>query len=184
MADVKIQDLLSATTVADTDLFIVEDNADTKKITKANLVETLGINGKAPTVHTHSMSQITDYQERTFTPTIFGTTTGGTVTYTNQLGSYTKIGNVVNFSIHLSWTAHSGTGGLRVGGLPFANGFSRSSFSLLLLDMTLTSGFRGIAWNAVNERTIYLFQTNNTNSLVIIPVLPSGTVIISGSYIV
>ena len=47
MADVKIADLLSATTVNDNDLFIVEDNADTKKITKANLVETLGINSKA-----------------------------------------------------------------------------------------------------------------------------------------
>ena len=37
MADVKIQDLLATTTVADNDLFIVEDNADTKKITSANL---------------------------------------------------------------------------------------------------------------------------------------------------
>ena len=45
MADIKIQDLLSATTVADTDLFIVEDNADTKKITKANLANAFGISG-------------------------------------------------------------------------------------------------------------------------------------------
>ena len=37
MTDVKIAQLLEATTVADTDLFIVEDNADTKKMTWANL---------------------------------------------------------------------------------------------------------------------------------------------------
>ena len=42
MADVKIADLLLATTVADTDLFIVEDNADTKKITKTNLINAIG----------------------------------------------------------------------------------------------------------------------------------------------
>lgn len=42
MADVKIAQLLEATTVSDTDLFVVEDNADTKKITKANLVSFLG----------------------------------------------------------------------------------------------------------------------------------------------
>ena len=47
MADVKIADLLTATTVADNDLFIVEDNADTKKITKNNLKEALGVNSKA-----------------------------------------------------------------------------------------------------------------------------------------
>lgn len=52
-------------------------------------------------------------------PTIVGKTTAGTGTYTVQSGDYTKIGNVVYFSIQLGWTAHTGTGDLRVAGLPF-----------------------------------------------------------------
>ena len=43
MADKKIADLNEATTASDTDIFIVEDNANTKKMTKANLKATLGV---------------------------------------------------------------------------------------------------------------------------------------------
>lgn len=60
-----------------------------------------------------------DYEEGTFTPTVAGTTAAGAGTYTTQVGRYTKIGRVVQFSIYLDWSAHTGTGNLRVSGLPF-----------------------------------------------------------------
>jgi len=60
------------------------------------------------------------YQEGTFTPTIIGSSTAGVGTYLTQFGKYTRIGNCVFFTIHLSWTAHTGTGNIRVGTLPFA----------------------------------------------------------------
>ena len=44
MADIKIFNMVEATTITDTDLIVVEDSADTKKITKANFKETMGIN--------------------------------------------------------------------------------------------------------------------------------------------
>jgi hypothetical protein len=59
------------------------------------------------------------YEEGTFTPTAFGTTTAGTGTYSAQTGFYTRIGRVVFFQLQLAWSAHTGVGGLRVGGLPF-----------------------------------------------------------------
>jgi len=61
------------------------------------------------------------YKESTFTPTIIGTTTAGVGTYTTQVGQYTKIGNTVFVTIDLAWTNHTGTGSIRIAGLPFAS---------------------------------------------------------------
>lgn len=62
---------------------------------------------------------LSDYEQGTFSPTVIGTTTAGTVTYITQEGRYTKIGNVVYYSIYLAWTGGTGTGNLAVGNLPF-----------------------------------------------------------------
>jgi hypothetical protein len=63
-----------------------------------------------------------DYEEGTFTPTAFGATTAGTTTYTLQTGNYTKIGRSVSVNIVISYDALTGTGPLRIGGLPFTVG--------------------------------------------------------------
>ena len=60
-----------------------------------------------------------DYEEGTFTPTIIGTSTAGTGTYTNQVGTYTKVGRIVYINLQLTWSAHTGTGTMEIGGLPF-----------------------------------------------------------------
>jgi len=64
-------------------------------------------------------SLFSDYEEGTFTPTIKGTSSAGTGTYTTQTGRYTKIGDRVLFDIVLSWSAHTGTGNMRIAGLPY-----------------------------------------------------------------
>ena len=58
MADIKIFNMVEATTITDTDLIVVEDSADTKKITKANFKETLGINDKAPQATTYTKTEV------------------------------------------------------------------------------------------------------------------------------
>ena len=63
---------------------------------------------------------LADYEEGTFTPTISGTSTAGTGTYTTQFGRYTKVGRVVTCDIAITWTAHTGTGNLEIDGLPFS----------------------------------------------------------------
>ena len=60
-----------------------------------------------------------DYEEGTWTPTVFGATTAGTTTYTSQSGSYTKIGRKVFCNLECTWSAQTGTGSLKVGNLPF-----------------------------------------------------------------
>lgn len=60
-----------------------------------------------------------DYEEGTFSPTVYGTTAGGTGTYTTQSGRYIKVGKLVFASVGLTWTAHTGTGNMGIGNLPF-----------------------------------------------------------------
>ena len=61
-----------------------------------------------------------DYEEGTFTPTAVGSTTAGTGTYGTRTGVYTKIGRFVHVYISIDWSAHTGTGNLRISGLPFS----------------------------------------------------------------
>jgi hypothetical protein len=63
-----------------------------------------------------------DYEEGTFTPTItFGGLSTG-ITYTAQLGNYTKIGNTVHvFTRNLLSSKGSATGSASIAGLPFTS---------------------------------------------------------------
>ena len=76
------------------------------------------------------------YEEGTFTPTIQGATTAGVGTYSAQTGKYTRVGNRVDVSIQLTWSAHTGTGFMKLVGFPynFANthGFLCSGYSLTI----------------------------------------------------
>jgi hypothetical protein len=66
-------------------------------------------------------SILDDYEEGTWTPVAIGGTTAGTGTYVLQVGRYTKIGQVCFFQMTLGWSAHTGTGDLILGGLPFTS---------------------------------------------------------------
>ncbi len=54
-----------------------------------------------------------------FTPTYDGVTPGVT-TYTTQTGSYVRFGRLIIAQASLVWTNATGTGAVRLGGLPFA----------------------------------------------------------------
>jgi hypothetical protein len=56
-----------------------------------------------------------DYEEGLVTPTVYGATSAGVGTYTEQKGQYTKIGNRVEYAGNVTWTAHTGTGNIRIG---------------------------------------------------------------------
>lgn len=68
-----------------------------------------------------------DYKENTFFPTIIGMSSIGSATYSYQTGKYTKIGNRILLDIFLEWTSHTGTGDMRIAGLPFLNQLSNIS---------------------------------------------------------
>lgn len=57
----------------------------------------------------------------TWTPFVFGGTVAGVGTYTLQDGFYIKQGRMVFTQARIRWTAHTGTGVMKVGGLPFVS---------------------------------------------------------------
>ena len=66
-------------------------------------------------------NNLDDYEEGTFTPTIKGTSTDGTGTYSNRHGHYTKIGDMCFINIFIQWSAHTGTGNMKLSDLPFTS---------------------------------------------------------------
>ena len=71
---------------------------------------------------TGSANLLDDYEEGTFTPTFGGSTTDPSgITYDHQIGSYTKVGTLVQVTIKLGTDAITsvGSGNLRIRGLPF-----------------------------------------------------------------
>jgi len=70
---------------------------------------------------TAAANALDDYEEGTWTPVIVGQTTAGTGTYSTQLGRYIKVGSHIHCTGTLIWTAHDGTGNMRIEGLPFSS---------------------------------------------------------------
>jgi hypothetical protein len=83
-----------------------------------------------------------DYEEGTWTPTIIGTTTAGTVTYVARSARYTKIGRKVFIEASINWTAGTGAGSLSITGLPFPSASAPASAlsASLVSGITLTAG--------------------------------------------
>ena len=90
------------------------------------------------------VNTLDDYKEGTFTPTLAGTTTAGSNTYALQVGSYTKIGNRVFFTVAINLSAKDPAmaGNVRIAGLPFTSN-SGVSFTLVNVNtsnVTLAAG--------------------------------------------
>jgi hypothetical protein len=80
-----------------------------------------GVAFPATQVASADANTLDDYEEGTFTPTIKGSTTAGTASYSSQNGRYTKIGRTVQFELYVQWSSGDGTGNLLVEGLPFTS---------------------------------------------------------------
>lgn len=96
-------------------------------LTVVGVVDTPGIKFPITQVPNAGANVLDDYEEGTFTPVVNGTTTAGSGTYSTQQGTYTKIGDRVCGDITLTWSAHTGTGNIEIGGLPFARKAGGSS---------------------------------------------------------
>lgn len=81
----------------------------------------VGITFPATQVPSSDANTLDDYEEGTWTPTIYGSSTAGTGTYGYQNGIYTKVGNIVTFSCYVQVTSHTGTGYVHLAGLPFSS---------------------------------------------------------------
>jgi len=102
-----------------------------------------GISFPATQVASTDPNTLDDYEEGTWTPTVLGSTTAGTATYSTQVGTYTRIGRKVTILCSLGYSAGTGTGNLNIGGLPFVTANIASNFTIgscLLLNITTATG--------------------------------------------
>ena len=83
------------------------------------------------------LSENSDSIEQSFTPTLGGTTTDGAVTYTTQVGRYTKIGRRLDFFITVVCSANASTGNVKIS-IPAKVQASASTF--VCGNATITSG--------------------------------------------
>jgi hypothetical protein len=92
-----------------------------------------------------SANKLDDYEEGTWTPTVQGTTTAGTSTYTStREASYVKIGRQVTVTCNLVLTSFSGAvGNAVVTGLPFAaaSGFGVATGAFECDNVAFSSGY-------------------------------------------
>lgn len=123
------------------------------------------------------------YKEGTFTPVLYGFTTAGEGTYTVQTGQYTRIGNTVNITMYLSWSAHTGTGGMRISGLPFTSA-RHAPLSNYHTGLSVGSGKVLGVYVDKNASYINLMAMDPTGAADLVPMDTTGTLIISGTYFV
>ena len=98
---------------------------------------------------TGAANKLDDYEEGTFTPV---DDSGAALTFTTPTGKYTKIGNKVYVSCHITYPTTSSTVNIKIGGLPFGVGSSQSDRSGL-----------SVSYTTYTTPVTVLGETNTTN---------------------
>jgi len=126
-----------------------------------------------------------DYEEGTWTPTVIGSTTAGTGTYSSQLGRYTKVGRLVSLEVYLIWSAHTGTGNLQFSNLPFTvNSSVNSGVSIGYFEtIGLTALNVATAFTAPTTTNIRVFQyPTGGGSTTAVPIDTDGAIMFGVTY--
>lgn len=146
-----------------------------------------GISFPATQSASSNANTLDDYEEGTFTSTIIGLTSAGTGTYGAQNGKYTKIGNVVTFSVDINWTAHTGTGNMAIAGLPFTAApisFQRYPNSNYNQNISLSANNYMVTYVSDNSTRVTLAQLPTGGGAPSqVPMDTSGEMFVAGLYL-
>jgi hypothetical protein len=181
-----------------TDTLVGKATTDTltnKTLTLPVVGTTIGVGGATPSASgagitfpaTQSASTdantLDDYEEGTWTPTIAGSSTTGTGTYSVQSGTYTKVGNTVRVTANLTWTGHTGVGQITVKGYPFTSAaeISPLSFSYYGTSLSLT-GPLFQAYKNASSTDSGTAQTSASGGFTAVGIVAAGTYYVSGVY--
>ena len=152
----------------------------------------IGTSGKgidfSATAGTGTSELLDDYEEGTFTPTISGSSSAGSGTYSVQEGRYTKVGNLVYVTAVMTWSAHTGTGNMRLSGLPF------TVLNVAGLEPPLSLQVNAVALTALNV-ALATFRQNATYAEVLqtpvgggaltdVPIDTAASIRYAGSFLV
>jgi hypothetical protein len=117
----------------------------------------------------------------TWTPTVVGSGTAGTASYTVQVGRYVQIGPMVFVSWLLNWTSGTGTTNLLIGGLPvnIVNTASLRSVGTLTLGNALAPPANTVntyvtAAGDANQTQLFCQTSNSSGNTVALAYAASG----------
>jgi hypothetical protein len=134
---------------------------------------------------------LNDYETGTWTPTIGGTGSNPTATYSTQVGNYTKIGNMVYFVARIGLATYSGgSGTILIRGLPFVIGGANNQFTIMthFSQADLDAGYTTMAFRGLSGETnisLEQFGDNVTASGVLVAAAAAGTTfMVNGCYYV
>ena len=167
------------------------DTSGNLKIENGNLI--VGTSGKgidfSATPGTGTSELLADYEEGTWTPTIFGGTTAGTASYGVAVGRYTKIGRQVSVQAHIEWSSATGTGNVRFGGLPFTSLTGSNGEASVTIgwfnnyDLTANNVATGFGFPGTTNITLQQYQTGGSASAGV-PIDAAGGIMFSMTYFV
>lgn len=148
---------------------------------KIDLLDVInGVRFPATFVGSSDAKTLDDYYEGAWTPVLFGATSAGTGTYTAQVGTFTKIGNVVHFDIYLVWTAHTGTGQMKIT-LPFPSKVGvEYVVGVFPATLTFSNQLAGVILSGDDDISLFTFASNSARS--VLNMDTSATLSISGTY--
>ena len=163
-------------------------NAGDVRVATGNLV--IGTSGKgidfSATPGTGTSELLADYEEGTFTPTVAGSSTIGTATYSQQQGTYTKVGRLVTFRIYIDWSGGTGAGSLDILGLPFTSA-SSSAVSVGYFDNIALSSLNYLNGGSTfpGDTRIRFYQSPVAGGAAsVVSYDAAGAIILSGQYFV
>jgi len=105
---------------------------------------------------TGAANKLDDYEEGTFTPTVYGTATAGTANYAQRVGTYTKVGNLVYLQAYVIFSSFTGTSEMRISGLPFTpegGSYENHMGSIILHNIALPAGTVQVTPRALDGQT-------------------------------
>ena len=141
-----------------------------------------------PDARTVLFSRLSFYEQGNLaagTVTIEGTTTAGTATYSVASGSYTIVGRMVFVQMTITWTGHTGTGDIRITGLPFTvvtAGNRLVGLNVIASNLAYTAGNYLVAATESNTKTMLLYQVSAAAAVSGVPIDAAATLYISGTY--
>lgn len=121
----------------------------------------------------------------TFSPVLIGGTTAGEGTYTAQVGHWTRVGNLVTIFGNLGWSAHTGSGNMKIAGLPFPAAASKGFCPIIVVPVNITSPAGSVIAAMVpqNEAAITLYSiTTQTAAFATLAMDTAGSLWFSGTY--
>ena len=131
------------------------------------------------------VNTLDDYDEgnETPTPTIVGGGAAGTASYTVQNIDYTKFGDLVQFTVEIAWSGHTGTGNMEIlTGLSFVPKAGTTPVFVARVSNITYAGADLVAQGTASQDRILLINQSSAGAVSIVPIDAAGDIIITGTF--